>query len=533
MADSLLLSAALSYASLGLRIIPLHHVLPDGTCSCGRCTSGSKHKGKHPREENWPRRASTAPENIRSWWRCWPDANVGIATGRGIMVLDVDGDEGRDSLILLQRRHAPLPETALAATGGGGLHYFFRTPAPIRSATSANKVWPGLDVLGENSLVVAAPSLHHSGGRYRWVRHPDQGVAPIPNWLLTQLQRAGRVKGYGRDGPSEPILCVPICAGGRRASETSKTPPESKETPPDPQLVNKLLEEMVQRFPVTQFGERNGQMYPAVASLICRGCSPELTTAVMAAWLAHHRRNMRAEPEEALRLLNACVRCALGSDALRPARSADEHESLCTGILLTPLQRSFLNAVIVAGELPSADYVFRLPSHGRRQSLLLPLPCDPLLLVRGKGGAGGKGSGRWLCANAQERAFVEAVIVHCLHKLLQTEEGVIKATNDQLRGIMRARHGLEPHPQQFARLKHTFITRPGKPAKRFELMRETAQGRRTAHGGIPSEYELTGLGWLFSREEGCEADWAGGQDDDPVENLLADAPSTLATTGPA
>ena len=63
------------------------------------------------------------------------------------------------------------PATALAVAGdgpgrdgGGGLHYFFRTPAPIRSATRANKVWPGLDVLGENSLVVAAPSLHHSGG---------------------------------------------------------------------------------------------------------------------------------------------------------------------------------------------------------------------------------------------------------------------------------------------------------------------------------------------------------------------------------
>jgi hypothetical protein len=228
---------------------------------------------------------------------------------------------------------------------------------------------------------------------------------------------------------------------------------------------------------------------------------------------------MRAGPEEALRLLITCVRCALRSDALRPARSADEHESLCTGILPTPLQRSFLNAVIVAGKLPSADYIFRLTSNGRRQSLLLPPPCDPLLLVRGEGGAGGKESGRRLCANAQERAFVEAVMMHCLHKLLHTKEGIIKATNDQLRGIMVARHGLEPHPQQFARLKHKFITRPGKPAARFELMRETVQGRRTAHGGIPSEYELTGLGWLFSREEGCEADWAGDEDGWPEENL--------------
>ncbi len=113
----------------------------------------------------------------------WPDhdANVGIATGRGIMLLDADGDEGRESLLRLQRRYAPLPETALAATGGGGLHYLFRTPAPVRSATGANRVWPGLDVLGETGLAVAAPSSHHSGGAcYRRVRHPDQGVAPNP-----------------------------------------------------------------------------------------------------------------------------------------------------------------------------------------------------------------------------------------------------------------------------------------------------------------------------------------------------------------
>ena len=125
MADSLLLRAAIEYASLGLRVIPLHNVLPDGSCSCRRCDPASGRRGKHPRQMGWQRSATRDPETIRSWWRSWPDANVGVATGRGLVVLDADGQEGRRTLLDLQRRHGRLPETALAVTGGGGLHYLF------------------------------------------------------------------------------------------------------------------------------------------------------------------------------------------------------------------------------------------------------------------------------------------------------------------------------------------------------------------------------------------------------------------------
>ncbi len=223
----------------------------------------------------------------------------------------------------------------------------------------------------------------------------------------------------------------------------------------------------------------------------------------MAAWLVHHRGKMRAGPDEVLAAAARLRRLQRLGATPCPARSADQHESLSIGILLTPLQRSFLNAVIVAGKLALPDYVFRLPSEGRRCSLASAPALSFSIIGEGQGGAGERNPGGGYAPTLRERAFVEAVVVHCLHKLLQTEEGVVKATNDQLRGIMRARHGLEMDDRQFGRLKQKFITRPGKPAGRFELMRETAQGKRTAHGGIPSEYELTGLGWLFSREEGC------------------------------
>ena len=52
----------------------------------------------------------------------------------------------------------------------------------------------------------------------------------------------------------------------------------------------------------------------------------------------------------------------------------------------------------------------------------------------------------------------------------------------------------------------------GQAGHAFELVRETVQGYRTAGGSAPSEYALTGLGWLFSREEGTGAEWVRGDE---------------------
>lgn len=95
---------------------------------------------------------------------------------------------------------------------------------------------------------------------------------------------------------------------------------------------------------------------------------------------------------------------------------------------------------------------------------------------------------------------MEAVLVHCWHIIRDTEEEIIRATNRQIRAIMLSRHGLGVDDSHFARIKRRYLTRPQKPASRFELLRETVQGRKTSHGGIPSQYALTGLGWLFDLE---------------------------------
>lgn len=179
-----LLEAALVYAGIGLPVLPLHEINADGRCSCRQPGCTGKHRGKHPRLCGWQKQASTDGNRIRAWWSRWPAANIGIATGHDRIVLDVDGIEGRQTLVELERRHGPLPPTARARTGSGGLHFFFNTSLPVQTQI---RFLPGLDVLAEVGFVVAPPSTHYSGNAYAWLRHPAEGIAICPDWLLSIL----------------------------------------------------------------------------------------------------------------------------------------------------------------------------------------------------------------------------------------------------------------------------------------------------------------------------------------------------------
>lgn len=129
--------------------------------------------------------ATTHRGTVIEWWTRWPCANIGVATGHGFDVLDVDPKNGGDeSLAALVAQHGPLPATVEASTGGGGRHVLFRPDARVRC--SAGRLGHGLDVRGRGGYVVAPPSVHPSGRRYRWVVR-DVPLAPWPPWLLARI----------------------------------------------------------------------------------------------------------------------------------------------------------------------------------------------------------------------------------------------------------------------------------------------------------------------------------------------------------
>lgn len=129
--------------------------------------------------------------DIRNWYRRWPDANVAIVTGgvSGLVVVDIDpAHGGAQSLVELEREHGPLPPTVEATTGGGGRHLYFVHPG----GELRNKVGlaAGIDLRGDGGYIVAPPSLHVSGRRYRWQQSHDPGsiaVASMPDWLHRHL----------------------------------------------------------------------------------------------------------------------------------------------------------------------------------------------------------------------------------------------------------------------------------------------------------------------------------------------------------
>lgn len=87
-----MVTAAINYASHGWPVIPLN--------------------GKIPRIKDWPKKATTDEATIRKWFKRWPEANVGIVTGKRsrLFVLDVDVKSGGiENLDLLEAKYGKLP----------------------------------------------------------------------------------------------------------------------------------------------------------------------------------------------------------------------------------------------------------------------------------------------------------------------------------------------------------------------------------------------------------------------------------------
>lgn len=161
-----MLEAALAYHSAGLHPIPVEP------------------RGKRPlvKWQEYQDRQPTEDE-LRSWWNQTPNANVGLAMGRGTFVVDVDGPEGHAALrangIDLEYTDAPIVET------GKGRHYYFSGEAPDRIG-----VLEKVDVRSHGGFVVAPPSVHASGVTYQWL-HPitDAGLPTAPVTVRALLAR--------------------------------------------------------------------------------------------------------------------------------------------------------------------------------------------------------------------------------------------------------------------------------------------------------------------------------------------------------
>lgn len=189
--------AALGYAAAGIRVF---RVRPDKApfANCGQCRPPTPARSNPAYVDHRPEdcrcaartchgfhAATTDLDLVEQWWTEQPDANIGAPCAlNGWAVLDVDPRHGGHlALAVLEQRIGLLPGTVMQITGGDGLHIVYRSPGVSLPGT----LGPGLDVK-HNGYILLAPSVHSSGGRYRWAGdgrfvHPE---APWPAALTPQ-----------------------------------------------------------------------------------------------------------------------------------------------------------------------------------------------------------------------------------------------------------------------------------------------------------------------------------------------------------
>lgn len=189
--------AALQYAGMGFRVLPVQP---------GR---------KVPFFPNWPILATSDAQLIREWFRRWPKANVGIACGGGLGVLDIDppavslGWPGARKWEELDVLGPPMVRTPRE-----GYHLYFRAEG---WRNSAGVIAPGVDTCGAGGFVVAPPSIVNRK-LYRWLTHlsPLEKLPSPPLWLQESIRRVNSLHEarerslFDRPAQSTGVLDWPI-----------------------------------------------------------------------------------------------------------------------------------------------------------------------------------------------------------------------------------------------------------------------------------------------------------------------------------
>ena len=178
---NLTLQWAEKYISLGWSLIPLCSPTKKGT-ECSQQGKGSHtpgHKiGKTPLiswTEFQTQRASL--EQVRGWINKWPEMNLGVVTGQvsSLVVVDLDGIQG------MQYGKQVAIRSGVVSLTGNGKQVFYKWTEPI--AGSVSKIAPKVDLRADGNYIVAPPSIHPNGKRYRWERFIPQQLETMPNTI--------------------------------------------------------------------------------------------------------------------------------------------------------------------------------------------------------------------------------------------------------------------------------------------------------------------------------------------------------------
>lgn len=179
-------------------------------------------RAKEPKVKNGHKVATTDVDLIAQAWDYDPDMNVGGAMGQasgGVCCIDLDvkpekGIDGREALLDWEAEHGKLPETATAITGSGGLHLFYRFGHAVKPSVNEEL---GVDVRGDGSYAMLAPSVHPNGRTVEWEEPLEDAPIADADELVEEFVRFARPAGHSEDGDmSKKVdLTAAVKEGGR------------------------------------------------------------------------------------------------------------------------------------------------------------------------------------------------------------------------------------------------------------------------------------------------------------------------------
>lgn len=179
------------YASAGWRVFPI------------------RGGDKRPLYSNWQVDATSDQAMVEQYWPETLDRNIAVVAGERFDAWDIEAAHLPRFEQWLTDNDRALPESPLAKTGRGGIHYL---TAPTGVAGNRYLYLDGVHI-GElkstGGFIVIAPSK--TEGYYRWLMAtPHLVVAPAPDWLLGLLERPRGGRKYLRSSVTTPDDAVAV-----------------------------------------------------------------------------------------------------------------------------------------------------------------------------------------------------------------------------------------------------------------------------------------------------------------------------------
>ena len=154
--------------------------------------------------------ASTDRDQVGTWWKQWPDANIGIATGSssGIFVVDVDGRSGRASLEALRQSTARFRRRSRSRPVGEGT---FTSVVTVLRWETPPVVWRRVSISGATGAMWSAPAastqrgpcIASSNGR----APREIEVAAAPARLLALISKPNSTRGVEGEANADSDSC--------------------------------------------------------------------------------------------------------------------------------------------------------------------------------------------------------------------------------------------------------------------------------------------------------------------------------------